>query len=309
MHFYKYFTAMFVALAMVVLTIPTLAADFDAVDTATGTTTGTTIETTADTDTIDDTSMLAHELLWDGEVPADIRWKTRQDKGQWIEELDAVDGANSLILVVNSLDKVDTNALPTQEVKDKSDAEDAGEFGKPMTGINEPDGLSTLMYLSKNAEGEWLEIFSVDCKISGGELFENEAIYGVYSPVKAFGNQTNPGSLLPYRELTGDDYWILNPKEELFGDIHTIQSSADKVAGAVNLKAMKVFFNYGMIVKSKSDENECTTLLLNCYQSDSKKDQFAGIQIPEESLRMLVQCADEETCVIIVGSVDELENL
>jgi len=254
MYFYRYVTALFAAVMMVAMTITTFAAE---------------------TDVIDDTTMLSEELLWDGKIPADISWKTKQDKGQWIEELEVLDGAGSLILVVNRSD--------------------------------EENGESTLMYLSKNTEDVWMECFSVDCLISGGESMEKEDLYGVYNPVQTFGNMKNPGSLLPYREVTGDDFWVLDPNNERFGEIQTVSSSTETVLGAVNLKAMKVFFNYGMIVKSPKKDQVCTSLLLNCFQNDANDGRFTGIQVPEDSLRMLVQCVDEETCMIVVGSIDELE--
>lgn len=272
MLFYRYFTAMFVTLAMSVFTIPALAAELENANSM--------METTTETDIIDDTSMVDDDLLWDGEIPADIRWKTKQDKGQWIEELDVIDGAKSLILVVNGAKETDENI-----------------------------GYSTLIYLSKNMEGEWLELFSTDCVISGEKLLENNTLHGIYDPVKTFGNRMNPGSLLPYRELTSDDYWILDPKDERYGDIYTIQPSTEKVAGAVNLKSMKIFFDYGMVMKARDNESDCASVLFNCYQTDAKIDEFVGIQIPAESLRMLIQCVDDETCMMIVGSADELANM
>ena len=272
MRFYKYLTAVFTALAMSLAAIPAWAAGTEQANQM--------METTAETDTIDDTILVDEESLWNGEIPSDIRWKMKQENGQWIETLEGMDGANSLILVVDN---------PGQTSDD---------------GIT--DGSSVLTYLSKNAEGEWKEIFSTSCWILEGELEERTSLYGVYDLSRAFGNQKNPGSLLPYRELAGDEYWILNPGDERYGDLHVARSSADKVAGSLNLKSMKVFFDYGMVAKARDEERENVALLLNCYQETSRQELFTGIQIPEASLRMLIQCADEDTCMMVVGKPSDL---
>lgn len=255
MHFYRYFTMVFAVIAMM-MTIPALAAE---------------------TALIDDTTLISEELLWDGNIPVDISWKTKQDQGQWIEELDIMDDASSLILVVN-----------------RSEQE---------------SGKAALMYLSKNTEGIWTEGFSVDGRISGGESLKTEALYGVYNPVQTFGNLSNPGSLLPYRELTGEEHWFLDPCSELYGELQTVSASSGVVSGAINLKEMKVFFNYGMIMKNQNEEQTCKALLFHCLQNDPNDGRFTGIQIPEDALRMLVQCVDEDTCMIVVGSVDDPEAL
>ncbi len=304
MHVYKYIVAMSMAIVMMLQTVPVFASDM--------------IETTAnevieETIPVVDTITIENELMWDGDVPADIRWKTKQDKGQWIEELEVLEGATSLILIVNNLDKEEAKTPPVQETDSgtelKQELVGPGYAKQYFSNIEDMDGLSSLLYLSKNAEGEWIEILSANCMISGGESLKNEEVYGIYCPERTFGNLKNPGSLLPYKEVNGDDYWILNPKDERYGDIYTTNVTSGKLDGAINISAMKIYFNYGMIAKKDRNDDEGLKLLLNCYHPEAKEDQFAGVQIPEDTLRFLIQCVDEGTRMVIVGSVDELANL
>ncbi len=309
-HFYKLFVCVLLIAAMSVSTIPVFAADVEAV--GEGNDASVEVQTT---EPVVETITIENQELWEGKIPADLSWKTKQDKGQWIEELGLSEGINSLVLVINSLDKEDPDALPTQEAVERAEKakleqeanKNASQKSEKMKKGN--IGQSQLLYLAKNAEGEWIEILSSECVISGGEIEANESIYGIYKPKQAFGNMENPGSLISYRNLTKDDYWILNPGSSDFGDIYTASSQGEVVVGAVNLSAQKVFFNYGMIVQAEDEEQKYPSLLLNCQQDFGSRDKFAGIQIPESTLRMLIQCIDENTSFVIVGSVDELTDL
>ncbi len=270
-----------------------------------------------------DTITLDSQELWDGNVPADLSWKTKQDKGKWIEELGIAKEATSLLLIVNSLDKEDPNALPAQteqkmvwpeSTDTASSAKNLDLTSRGFSSI-EKEGKSQLLYLSKNTEGEWVEILSTGCVISGGQTIKKEELYGVYKPKKSIGTKENPGSLLPYHTLLGNEYWTLNPEEDGYGDLIVSSEPRHKMAGALNLVGTKVFFNYGMIIETEmteenqQEETEYSALLLGCLHMESRMDLFAGIQIPETSLRMLLQCVDENTCIIIVGSADELTDI
>lgn len=289
-HFNKIFTVILLALAMNALEMPAFASD---------------IEPVVDTITLD------HELIWDGAVPVDISWKTKQDKGQWIEELGIADEADSLILIINNLDKEDTEALPchSQTIVTGTDlsAENNGEEVCPTREDEMVDGKSRLTYFVKNAEDEWREVFSVNCLISGGELLGNESLYGVYVPEKAFGNLENPGSLLPYNQLTGNEHWVLDPKDERYGEIYETEYLSEKIAGTIKMVSLKTFFDYGMLIKNVDEDAVYSALPIYCQISDSNNSRFGGIQMPDSNLRMLIQCVDENTRIVVAGSLEELE--
>lgn len=253
---------------------------------------------------------LCEEDVWNGNIPADLSWKTKQDKGKWIDELGIAEDAGSLVLVINSLDKEDPMALPTQEAVLQEEGSAAGsEKTGSRSGASKkrtPDGQSMLTYFTRDVSGEWEELFSVECVISGGDTFENSGIYGTFQPSSAFGQLSNPGSLLDYKQLTVKDYWFLNPDDEHYGEIYTLSDYERKPYGAINMAAMKTFFQYGMVLESEED-CEIPALLVSCLDMDTINSETAGIQMPEASLRMLLQCVDEKTCFMIVGSADELE--
>lgn len=277
-HFNKFLTAMLLSAAMISAASPALAAE---------------------TEPAVDTIVIEQETAWDGEIPADLSWKTKQDKGKWIDELGIAEDVNSLILVINNLDKADPEAIPEQ-------GEDIQkEKKKEWAGLRRINGKSRFSYFSKSSDEEWQEVFSVDCYISGGESLDNEAIYGIYTPQSTFGIKDNPGSLLPFQKVTSEDYWFSDPENENYGSIYRNELPKTKPEGAVNLEGMKAFSNFGMIIMSEED-SEIPALIINCQQSDRNDDTLGGIQMPETYIRMLIQSIDEDTRIIIAGSLEEL---
>ena len=62
-----------------------------------------------------DTIVLETEEASSEEVPADLGWKTEQDKGQWIEDMGIAGDAKSLVLILNNVDNVNAPKLPAAE--------------------------------------------------------------------------------------------------------------------------------------------------------------------------------------------------
>ncbi|MBQ6856282.1 MAG: hypothetical protein IJO13_04175 [Lachnospiraceae bacterium] len=251
-----------------------------------------------------DTITLNSDLIDNTEVHADLGWKTKQDKGQWIEDLGIGEGVNSLVLVINNLDKENPDDLPKQEVcAEKNALEKNVEKPKKELDIT---GKSRLVYFSRNEMGEWEEFFSVEGFLSGDMLNGKEITYGVYSPQATFGVKENPGSLLPYQYLTTNDYWCLDPSDELFGNIVTVYKREEQPISGIKMESLKTFCNYGMILKPEMEGTGYPALVVNCLQMENNDGTFCGLQIPEQYMRILVQSLDENTRVIISDSLESL---
>lgn len=236
----------------------------------------------------------------DDEVAVDLGWKTQQDKGRWIDKMGIGDDVNSLVLIINNLEKnvdtVKTNAGSTSSVNIVKAKK------KPLP------GNSRLLYLSRTESGEWQENFSVNCYVSGGQG-EDSDTYGVYRLESAFGSENDPGSLVPYKKLTTDDYWITDPDAEGFGLI-TEKKPAELLASQyVNLEEMRAFSNFGMILKPEEGSEGYPALVVNCQQSGSKNKAICGIQLSQSYVRMLIQSMDSGTRIMIAGEVEDLEGM
>lgn len=299
-HFNKWMVAILVALTVLLSSTPVFAAEL-IIDENTNSVSD--VEIITDAECLVETITLDESIVWNSDIPADLGWKTSQDKGQWIEELGIAKDAKSLILVLNNLDKEDADALPILSRNGEK------ERLKLLAEYNKKQGNSRLMYFSKNPDGEWMVIFTVDCYISGGEKLEKEAIYGAYSPVSTFGKFENPGSLLPYKKLLANDYWTLDMEHESYGSIYSMERPCVKGKDEINLDVLKTHTNFGMILEPEDEFFACPHLIISCQQTESKNCQLSGIQMPQEKLRMMIQSIDTETRFVIAESIDELNNL
>ena len=217
-----------------------------------------------------DTILLEPETLWEDEVPVDLSWKTQQDKGRWIDEMGIAGDSKSLILVINNLETESSEEIPVQTRNGK----------RAQSSSRELAGNSRLFYYSRCADGGWREVFAVNCYISGGSG-EDEDIYGVYRLDSAFGLESDPGSLVSYRQLSQKDYWITDPEDEDFGAIYTAGEEGPGTKEAVRLGEMKAFSNYGMILKPETEGDAYPALVVNCQQASTEDDTFSGIQLSQ----------------------------
>lgn len=245
-----------------------------------------------------DTILLEPETAWEDEVPVDLSWKTKQDNGRWIEEMGIAGDSKSLVLVINNLEENEEEKLLIQD--------ENGALKQPKK--KEPAGNSRLFYYSKDGENNWREVFATNCYVSGGSG-EDGDVYGAYRLESAFGSKENPGSLVSYHQITSEDYWIVDPDEEGFGEIVTVNPGDYKTDAYINFEEKKAFSNYGMILKPEYEGDAYPALVVNCQQASTNDRTFCGVQIEEAYLRILLQCIDEDTRILISGTVEDLEGM
>ncbi len=224
----------------------------------------------------------------DDDVAADLGWKVSQDD-QMLEEI--AEGCDNLVLIVNNLND------DTDDAEIHSTARRIGQSEIP--------GNSRAFYFSRNEDGNWKQVFTVNCMVSGGE-YASDTIYGSYKPVSAFGIKENPGSILSYCTLSEDDYLILDPDSEEYGSIikaRKIKADTDYDL-TYRLEGMRALSNYGMILAPEGGTDDF--IVMNCQQSDIPSRTFAGIQLSEDYVRMLIQTIDGNSRIVIVGDTDEL---
>ena len=204
--------------------------------------------------------------------------------------------------------QVDTITLETQTADDEV-AVDLGwktqqDKGRWIDKMGIADDVNSLVLIINNIEND----FSVNCYISGAQG-EDSDIYGVYRLESTFGNENDPGSLVPYHKLTSDDYWITDPEADGFGVITAKKPSGLLSNQYVNLEEMRAFSNFGMILKPEEGSEGYPALVVNCQQSGAKNKSFCGIQLAQSYVRMLIQSMDSGTRIMIAGEVEELEGM
>lgn len=195
------------------------------------------------TNPVIDTITLDETMIRDNRIPVDLSWKISQNKGKWIEDMGIGQEVKSLVLVLNR---------PDQEE-------------------------SRLFYLSNGMDGEWSEIFSVDCLITGDNQYAKEEIYGIFEPTSTYGIGENPGSLLPYRSISEMDDWFANE-----------------------------YSPFGMILYPEGKDEQVSPLVIQCQENSEMEDPQNGFRIPKKQLRMMIQSIDCESRIVIVENLEEL---
>lgn len=239
-----------------------------------------------------DTIVLETAPVAETDISVDMEWRTENDNGEWIGGLPIAQNINSLVVVVNQPE------VPSEEMQSAGNK----KIKKDVS------GNSRLHYFSRSGEEEWQKIFSVNCFISGGSMVDSH-VYGVYSPTVAFGLEENPGSLLSYRQIDSDDYWVMDKESEDYGTIVSIKSGVQDSGAYVNLESMKAFSNYGMVLQPDGLYDDQPNILINCQQSNVQSRTVSGIQLSETRVRMLIQSIDENTKIVIVEDMEDLEDL
>jgi len=245
-----------------------------------------------------DTILLEPETAMEDDVPVDLSWKTKQDKGKWIEEMGIAGDSKSLVLIVNNIGEDEKEKVLVQSedgtIKEKKKTDAAGN--------------SRLFYYSKGSDEHWREVFATNCYVSGGSG-EDSDIYGAYEMESSFGSQENPGSLVPYHQITSKDYLTTDLDDENFGRIYTAGPKGVPGETYVNLEEMKAFSNFGMILKPEYEGDAYPALVVNCQQARTNDRTFCGVQLEESYLRILIQSIDQDTRILISGTVEDMEGM
>ncbi len=227
----------------------------------------------------------------DDDVAADLGWRVSQDD-RILEKIG--ENCDNLVIIVNNLD-------------DDTDDFEIHSTARPI-GQSEIPGNSRAFYFSRLEDGSWKQVFTVNCMVSGGE-YAADTIYGIYNPVSAFGIKENPGSIISYCLLSADDYLILDPDSEDYGQI----VKSKKIKSGTNdsltyrLDGMRALSNYGMVLVPDGGGAD-SVIVMNCQQSDIPSRTLAGVQLSEDYVRMLIQTIDSESRIVIVKDIDELED-
>lgn len=228
---------------------------------------------------------------------ADLGWRTEQDKGKWIKDMNIANDVTSLILIVNNLGKSADEALPDIDSLEKKE--------RPRR--KTVPGNSRLYYLNQNEKGEWKQVFTINCTVSGGPTSDDN-IYGVYRLESAFGSKENPGSLVKYWQLTADDYWITDPKSDDYMKIVRMTKKPDSKF-AINLEEMRAYSNYGMILRPEYEGEAHPGLIINCQQSDTVDRTVSSVQLSESYVRMLIQAIDGNTRIMVAAELEDFEGM
>lgn len=166
----------------------------------------------------------------------------------------------------------------------------------------------TVSYRTRGDDGIWVEQFSVPGKYGnhGSTADKREGDgktpLGTYRLTMAFGILENPGSVLPYRQLTEYDYWVDDPDSQFYNRLVDSRETGIRWKSAERMIRVKPFYNYGLAL---SYNEECipgkgSAIFLHCTK-EGDTGTSGCVEIPEEYMKKLVMEVDENTRITIAS--------
>ena len=125
----------------------------------------------------------------------------------------------------------------------------------------------------------------------------------------AFGVKENPGSILPYHQLTDTDYWVDDPGSSHYNQLVDSSSTKKDWKSAEHMAAMVPFYNYGLALDYNSDRvpGKGSAIFLHCMNGAADIGTSGCVKVSEEYMKKLVTSVDEETRIVIVSDISQLE--
>lgn len=171
-----------------------------------------------------------------------------------------------------------------------------------------------LSYHTKGEDNLWKEEFSIAGRYgkngATGEKREGDkkTPLGTYRFTMAFGVKENPGSVLPYHELTATDYWVDDPDSRYYNRLVDSKTVKKDWKSAEHMASIVPFYHYGLALNYNS---ECvpglgSAIFLHCMNGAADTGTSGCVKIPEEYMKLLVQNVDEETRIVIVSDISQL---
>ena len=160
-------------------------------------------------------------------------------------------------------------------------------------------------------DGEWKEIYNLPGVIglggfaSGKREGDKKTPTGIYTLGTAFGTNSNPGTKMPYRQTTSNDYWVDDVNSPLYntwqeGPSDGRWESAEKLA--ISLYKYAIAINYN---------TECIPGKGSCIFMHIWKGASAGtsgcVALSEANLLNLLKWLDpSKSPVIVMGSINQV---
>lgn len=123
---------------------------------------------------------------------------------------------------------------------------------------------------------------------------------GTYDLTTAFGILADPGTSLPYTQVTKDHYWCCTSDSEYYNQLIDI-SEVDYTPGKADeqLKAIKGYYNYAIALNYNPDNvaGKGSAIFLHCTGSKTTTD--GCIAIPEDTLKQLLQELEPGAKIVI----------
>lgn len=131
---------------------------------------------------------------------------------------------------------------------------------------------------------------------------------GTYAFSLAFGLKDNPGSILPYHQITEGDFWVDDPASSHYNQLANTGETEKDWNSAEDLIHTSPYYNYALNLDYNKDcvPGAGSAIFLHCLMGGSKTGSSGCICIPEERMKELLTSVTENTRIVIAPSAQEL---
>lgn len=170
-------------------------------------------------------------------------------------------------------------------------------------------------YLTKNEDGTWTEQFLTDgyCGYNGMSTDKQEGDrrtpVGTYQITRNFGILPDPGSVLPYKQVDGNDFWVDDPQSQYYNQMVSVTEVAADWRSAEPLAQVDPQYRYALALNYNTEERipgKGSAIFLHGLHP-WKTWTEGCISIPEEQVKLLVQQLGENARIVILPGLPEAE--
>ena len=161
----------------------------------------------------------------------------------------------------------------------------------------------------KDSKGKWIQKLSIKGfvgKTGVGKTKEGESKtpVGKYTIGTAFGQKGNPGTKLPFRNITNDDVWVDDPKSKLYNTWQSKKKTKGQWKSAENMNHR--LYTYGFVINYNTERTPGKGSAIFFHVGDSYT--LGCVATSEANVKSILKWLDPaKKPVIIITSTQDLK--
>lgn len=173
-------------------------------------------------------------------------------------------------------------------------------------------GPEAKIYAYEKTDGVWKQTLMTDGFVGRNGISsskaegDGETPAGLYSLSTAFGTAPDPGSIIPYTQLTKDDFWVDDVNSKYYNQWAKGYVSDKDWTSAEDLSSETVAYKYSMLIEYNTNpivKGKGSAIFLHCSTGRAT----AGcVSVPEDKMVELLKFIDKDTKIIIAQAVRDL---
>ncbi|MDO4355086.1 MAG: L,D-transpeptidase family protein [Clostridia bacterium] len=201
--------------------------------------------------------------------------------------------------------KGESTAAPSLTGDSLAASLEAAKLTDQIVAVQYTEGSSATLTYHEKVDGVWRQVLSCDAIVGAngiGKSVEGDkkTPRGTYDLTQAFGIQADPGTALPYTQVTKYDYWCCTSDSPYYNQLVNIkETDYTPTSDDEQLKSAKGYYDYGIVINYNADcvPGKGSAIFLHC--SGSKESTSGCIAIPEKVLKQLLQALRPGAKIVI----------